>query len=337
MIDKLEHAYIPQPATAQRRKQIEEALAAIPPAPWIWFAPNCLTTGYWGMHALMAALPTGELAFRPFRHDGVPRKLRTVREIEELGIENPIADWIRDSPAYVADLLAENDRLRAQVAAGKRIEALGLENRTYRILTEAGLRYVGQLLTLTEEELYEVRNMGTVSMANVKECLRGVFGLALRQGSTPAAAEETDRHLSDDGITAVCGGDGLVTIDPDDTTCARCKPTAVDPSAEHHVTATRLVGKHEALAAAADLLTTVVVHPRHAIAYRIEHPADCNRLPYGQSCAFDLYMQTHATGEGSTWPQIPGEFRASYRVHSPTNADGEPMDFQEHIRWERLK
>jgi hypothetical protein len=222
----LEHDYQPQPVTPERLKEIATALAAIPPAPWCWHRSNLLATDYWGRHALMAATPTGELAFRPFRHDGMPRKLRTVREITVDGIENPLADWIKNSPAYVADLLAELRKLTA----------------------------------------------------------------------------------------------------PPDT------------NAEHRVTVTILASNDEALAAVEHRHTvTYFTGPDSAIAYRVEHPEPCNRMLYGELCAFDLYIETTKPSACEQWPKQPGVYTARYVAHVTEPEHGNTAHVDERIEWAPLE
>lgn len=65
------------------------------------------------------------------------------------------------------------------------IEELMLETRSYKILRAAGIRFVNQLLELTETDLHYMRNMGQKSVANVVDRLREEFGLALKPEQDP--------------------------------------------------------------------------------------------------------------------------------------------------------
>lgn len=64
------------------------------------------------------------------------------------------------------------------------IEELGLERRAYNVLTKSHrqIRFLGQLLDLTEEDVIDLRNAGTKTLENVKDRLREAFGLTLKQG-----------------------------------------------------------------------------------------------------------------------------------------------------------
>jgi DNA-directed RNA polymerase alpha subunit len=84
--------------------------------------------------------------------------------------------------------VAERDTLRAQrdeIAGRLPIEELELDRRAYNILTGSGICHIGELLRMTEDELYQMRNMGKISMRNIKDRLRDAFGLALRQEGAP--------------------------------------------------------------------------------------------------------------------------------------------------------
>lgn len=111
-------------------------------------------------------------------------------------------------------------------------------------------------------------------------------------------------------------------------------PTPPDPHAPHHVTVTAPLGKDEYFAATEDWNTTVYAHGYRINAYRIQHPSDCDRLAYGQRCAFDRFADDNAPHEMESWPADSGEYIARYLVHQPTNEQGEPTDVQAYIRFE---
>jgi len=70
---------------------------------------------------------------------------------------------------------------------------LGLSNRTYNSLTNAGHRTLGNVAMLTEEEVLRTRNFGRKSFKEIREKIQ-MHGL--RFGMT---AEEVDAVLSEDG------------------------------------------------------------------------------------------------------------------------------------------
>lgn len=85
-----------------------------------------------------------------------------------------------------------DDRLKAMptpeqyraVAARLPIEELELDARAYNVLTKSHrqIRFVGQLLELTEEDIIDLRNAGTKTLENVKVRLRDALGLTLKPG-----------------------------------------------------------------------------------------------------------------------------------------------------------
>jgi DNA-directed RNA polymerase alpha subunit len=75
-------------------------------------------------------------------------------------------------------------RLLDETAARLPIEELGLDTRTHRILAGSGIRHVGELLRMTEDDVTDLRNSGTKTLENVKDRLRDEFGLTLRQGQS---------------------------------------------------------------------------------------------------------------------------------------------------------
>lgn len=128
------------------------------------------------------------------------------------------------APEYLRVLLAERDQLRRDldktkrdrdswqhVAAGREseitrlrsqrdeiagylpIEELTLDRRAYNILKAAGIRHIGEITRRTEDELYQLRNMGKISMRNIKDRLRDEFGLTLRQDAGAVARETAEQ------------------------------------------------------------------------------------------------------------------------------------------------
>jgi hypothetical protein len=306
--------YQPQPMTAARRRQITAALAAVPQPPWMWWSYGSdymLTTQHSGKQVLLAA-PYDRIEFRQ-----EPDLLTPVGKLITDDEPNPVADWLRQSPAFVVDLLEENRRLRTRLLARERIERLGLQERTLRILTNAGITRVGQLLMRTEEELYQVWNMGQVSMADIKDRLHVVFDLTLRQDGAEAV-EDLAHEMQ-----------GAVETEP--------QPTPADPDerAVHRATVTVLDTKDALYAATADVFTFVYQGWDKPIAYRFAHPQDCNHLPYGESCALDQYIQTTPSSIREDWPKEPGEYTARYQLvlDDPNKPEGA---FHELIRFEPL-
>lgn len=77
------------------------------------------------------------------------------------------------------------EQYRAAVACLP-IEELELDMRAYNVLTKSHcqVRFVGQLLDLTEVDILDLRNAGTKTLENVKARLWDVCGLTLKQGET---------------------------------------------------------------------------------------------------------------------------------------------------------
>lgn len=85
------------------------------------------------------------------------------------------------TPEHLAAVTAQRDRFAEYVP----IEELTLNMRAYNVLTAAGIRSVGELLRMTEDDVTDLRNAGKKTLQNVKERLRDEFGLTLRQAGAP--------------------------------------------------------------------------------------------------------------------------------------------------------
>ncbi|NWF25295.1 hypothetical protein HW130_03280 [Streptomyces sp. PKU-EA00015] len=143
--------------TTDRTTEIQAALAAVPAPPWRWIGsrtsggPELVTDHSGRQYLLRAAKPVdgrgdelldpagdypiyGDLQFRDKRPG---ERYSTMRRGDELAVgrthydentivdvDNPVARFLRDAPQYVADLLAENARLRQENA--ELVRALGL-------------------------------------------------------------------------------------------------------------------------------------------------------------------------------------------------------------------
>lgn len=122
------------PMPDARCAEIAEALAAVPAPPWHWIGDTTsgpiLATRHSGWRTVMAfrrlgmigaqptfpvpAEPHGYMLLTPARDLIVPRASYDPRTFR--GIDNPVAKFIEHSAEYVAELLAENERLRAELA-----------------------------------------------------------------------------------------------------------------------------------------------------------------------------------------------------------------------------
>lgn len=58
--------------------------------------------------------------------------------------------------------------------------------------------------------------------------------------------------------------------------------------------------------------------------YDVEHTAQCDALPYGQSCWLDWYQTDVGTGD---WPTEPGEYIATGRPEKSFNGDTTEYEF----------
>ncbi|MFB6873698.1 hypothetical protein [Streptomyces sp. NPDC056323] len=140
----------PAPLSPEREAEIRADLDAIPAPPWRWIGsrhaggPQLVTDHSGRQYVLRAAKPTdhrgdelldpetgwvvyGDLEFRDQRES---EKYSTMRSGNALaigrteydpdaivGVANPVARWLEASAQYATDLLAELDRLRAELAA----------------------------------------------------------------------------------------------------------------------------------------------------------------------------------------------------------------------------
>lgn len=123
-----------EPMSIDRRAQIAEHLAAIPAPPWHWIG-NCtsgpiLVTKHsgWiyvmgfrrlGMHGAQPEFPVraGDSGFwltHSAAEQIVPRAPHDPKTFR--GIDNDVARFFERSAEYVAELLAENERLRTELA-----------------------------------------------------------------------------------------------------------------------------------------------------------------------------------------------------------------------------
>lgn len=105
----------------------------------------------------------------------------TSKRIEELlvdikgGVKKRVADYSKNE-------FSRFERYHENVLkyANEPIETLNLSHRSYRILNERGLKTVGDLICLTEEEFYSINNgFGKKSLNEVITSL-DIIGLKLR-------------------------------------------------------------------------------------------------------------------------------------------------------------
>lgn len=123
------------PMSPEYRAEIAASLAAIPAPPWHWigdtYSGPALATKHSGWRILMGfrrlgtngAQPTfpvgpqGMTRLTPARDLIVPRASYDARTFR--GIDHPVARFIENSGAYVADLLAEVERLNDELAKAR--------------------------------------------------------------------------------------------------------------------------------------------------------------------------------------------------------------------------
>lgn len=126
------------PMSPEYRAEIAASLAAIPAPPWHWIGnfdtgPSLVTKhdGNWtfvmgfrrlGTNAAQPTFPVptdpdGYMLLRPARDLIIPRATYDPRTFR--GIDHPVARFIADAGQYVADLLAENERLRDELAKAR--------------------------------------------------------------------------------------------------------------------------------------------------------------------------------------------------------------------------
>lgn len=84
------------------------------------------------------------------------------------------------TPEQYAAVVAQRDELAKSLP----IEELELDMRAYNVLYKShrSIRFVGQLVELTEEDILDMRNAGTKTVENIKARLRDVCGLTLKPG-----------------------------------------------------------------------------------------------------------------------------------------------------------
>lgn len=124
-----------EPMTAARRAEITAALAAIPAPPWHWIGDTVsgphLVTAHSGWRSVMGFRRLGTTGAQPEFPTG-PRGLTVLTPACDLivprgshdtkmfrGIDHPVARFIENSGAYVAELLADNERLRDELAKAR--------------------------------------------------------------------------------------------------------------------------------------------------------------------------------------------------------------------------
>lgn len=131
-----------EPMPTERRAEIAAALEAVPAPPWHWIGNldtgPTLATKHDGWKFIMgfrrlgtngaqptfpvATEPHGYTLLRPARELIVPRASYDARTFR--GIDNPVARFIEHGAEYVAELLAENKRLRDQLAEQQQIASV---------------------------------------------------------------------------------------------------------------------------------------------------------------------------------------------------------------------
>ncbi|MDX3328847.1 hypothetical protein PV405_30005 [Streptomyces sp. ME02-6979-3A] len=154
----------PAPMTPEREAEIRADLAAVPAPPWRWIGsrhaggPELVTDHSGRQYLLRAAKPTdhrgdelldpetdavvyGDLEFRDQREGETYSWMRPGNSLAVgrteydpdaiVGVANPIARWFEKSAQHTTDLLAEVDRLRAELAFRRRqftpVEALAYD------------------------------------------------------------------------------------------------------------------------------------------------------------------------------------------------------------------
>ncbi|MFG3136042.1 hypothetical protein ACGFZA_07445 [Streptomyces sp. NPDC048211] len=139
----------PAPLSPEREAEIRTALDAVPAPPWRWIGsrhaggPQLVTDHSGRQYLLRAAKPTdhrgdelldpeaysvvyGDLEFRDQRNGETYSTMRPGNALAVgrteydpdaiVGVANPVARWIEASALNATDLLAEIDRLRAELA-----------------------------------------------------------------------------------------------------------------------------------------------------------------------------------------------------------------------------
>jgi RNA polymerase alpha subunit len=88
-----------------------------------------------------------------------------------------VEDHVLAELADVKAVTVQRDRFAEYVP----IEELTLDMRAYNVLTTARIRFVGELLRMTEDDITDLRNAGSKTLKNIQGRLRDEFGLTLRQ------------------------------------------------------------------------------------------------------------------------------------------------------------
>lgn len=120
--------------------------------------------------------------------------LAEIRARDALKGHGPAGVTMTQAEADRRTLLALLDRALIRTP----ITALGLDRRPLNLLRAAGIHVVAHLARLTEDELAAVRNMGVVSIRNIKARLLEEFGLTLGH-----AGDRDDDGACDDPSGAV--------------------------------------------------------------------------------------------------------------------------------------
>lgn len=155
-------------SSTDRLAEIQAALDAVPAPPWRWIGsrhaggPQLVTDHSGRQYLLRAKKPTdqrgdelldpvddvvvyGDLEFRDQRSSERYATLRSGNELglgrtcydpdSIVGVDNPVARWMENSPQYVADLLREVLALQSELAAATdQLERL--DNRLIRLRDE---------------------------------------------------------------------------------------------------------------------------------------------------------------------------------------------------------
>jgi hypothetical protein len=208
---------------------IRADLAAVPAPPWRWIGirnaggPQLVTDHSGRQYLLRAAKPTdvhgdelldpelecpvyGDLKFRDQR-DG--ERYSSMRTGSELGVgrteydpdalvdvDNPVAQWLKNSPAHAAALLAELDRTRAELK-----------------------KYVGVEPTVADESAYLTRCLNAVRELCEAAKRDGSLGITIEaveqaaDGDRPENPDDRRRRIYIDGrgrgwVDASADGDG---------------------------------------------------------------------------------------------------------------------------------
>lgn len=123
-----------EPMAPERRAEISTALAAVPAPPWHWIGDTrtgpALVTKHSGWRYVMGFRRLGMNGAQPNFPTAIPPRGHTIMVSARdqiiphtdydtrtfRGIDNPVAQFLEHSAQYVAELLAENERLRSELA-----------------------------------------------------------------------------------------------------------------------------------------------------------------------------------------------------------------------------